>query len=154
MNCWSHRSRSSRTSHSIDKPLFIRWWSGLFVFTIWSATELKKKYIWGRAHIWTPQYLYHGYALAFHKWFKIRSLGADLLENSRIYWFQFHADETTLFSSDCVHCWKNTKYKFSWFMKRQTGVAKWHFQHKSDKAHRFNISYTHDVHPLLFIMLF
>ncbi len=54
MNCWSHRPRSSRTSHSIDKPLFIRWWHGLFVFTIWSATELKKKNIWGRAHIWTP----------------------------------------------------------------------------------------------------
>ncbi len=53
MNCWSHRPRSSRTSHSIDKPLFIRWWPGLFVFTIWSATELKKN-IWGRAHIWTP----------------------------------------------------------------------------------------------------
>ncbi len=53
MNCWSHRPRSSRTSHSIDKPLFIRWWPGLFVFTIWSATELKK-YILGRAHIWTP----------------------------------------------------------------------------------------------------
>ncbi len=50
MNCWSHRPRSSRTSHSIDKPLFIRWWPGLFVFTIWSATELN---IWGRAHIWT-----------------------------------------------------------------------------------------------------
>ncbi len=44
MNCWSHRPRSSGTSHSIDKPLFIRWWPGLFVFTIWSATELKKKY--------------------------------------------------------------------------------------------------------------
>ncbi len=54
MNCWSHRPRSSRTSHSIDKPLFIRWWPGLFVFTIWSATNLKKKNIWGRAHIWTP----------------------------------------------------------------------------------------------------
>ncbi len=53
MNCWSHRPRSSRTSHSIDKPLFIRWWPGLFVFTIWSATELKKN-ILGRAHIWTP----------------------------------------------------------------------------------------------------
>ncbi len=53
MNCWSHRPRSSRTSHSIDKPLFIRWWTGLFVFTIWSATNLKKN-IWGRAHIWTP----------------------------------------------------------------------------------------------------
>ncbi len=67
-NYWSHRPRSSRTSHSIDKPLFIRWWPGLFVFTIWSATELKKN-IWRRAHIWTPppQYLYHGYALGFNQ---------------------------------------------------------------------------------------
>ncbi len=47
MNCWSHRPRSSRTSHSIDKLLFIRWWPGLFVFTIWSATEL----IWGKKYL-------------------------------------------------------------------------------------------------------
>ncbi len=39
-------------------------------------------------------------------------------------------------------------------MKRQSGVAKLHIQYKSDKAHRLNISYTHDVHPLLFIMLY
>ncbi len=54
MNCWSHRSRSSRTSHSIDKPLFIRWWTGLFVFTIWSATELKTKYLGEGSHLDPP----------------------------------------------------------------------------------------------------
>ncbi len=54
MNCWSHRPRSSRTSHSIDKPLFIRWWPGLFVFTIWSATELKKIYLWEGSHLDPP----------------------------------------------------------------------------------------------------
>ncbi len=54
MNCWSHRPRSSRTSHSIDKPLFIRWWPGLFVFTIWSATELKKKYLGEGSHLDPP----------------------------------------------------------------------------------------------------
>ncbi len=45
---------SSRTSHSIDKPLFIRWWPGLFVFTIWSATELKKKYLGEGSHLDPP----------------------------------------------------------------------------------------------------
>ncbi len=45
---------SSRTSHSIDKPLFIRWWTGLFVFTIWSATELKKKYLGEGSHLDPP----------------------------------------------------------------------------------------------------
>ncbi len=54
MNCWSHRPRSSRTSHSIDKPLFIRWWTGLFVFTIWSATNLKKKYLGEGSHLDPP----------------------------------------------------------------------------------------------------
>ncbi len=54
MNCWIHRPRSSRTSHSIDKPLFIRWWPGLFVFTIWSATELKKKYLGEGSHLDPP----------------------------------------------------------------------------------------------------
>ncbi len=52
--CWSHRPRSSRSSHSIDKPLFIRWWPGLFVFTIWSATELKKKYLGEGSHLDPP----------------------------------------------------------------------------------------------------
>ncbi len=54
MNCWSHRPKSSRTSHSIDKPLFIRWWAGLFVFTIWSATELKKIYLGEGWHLDPP----------------------------------------------------------------------------------------------------
>ncbi len=54
MNCWSHRPRSSRTFHSIDKPLFIRWWPGLFVFTIWSATELKKKNLGEGSHLDPP----------------------------------------------------------------------------------------------------
>ncbi len=54
MNCWSHRPRSSCTSHSIDKPLFIRWWPGLFVFTIWSATELKTKYLGEGSHLDPP----------------------------------------------------------------------------------------------------
>ncbi len=56
-NYWSHRPRSSRTSHSIDKPLFIRWWPGLFVFTIWYATELKKN-IWGEGSHLDPPNIY------------------------------------------------------------------------------------------------
>ncbi len=57
-NCWSHRPRSSRTSHSIDKPLFIRWWTGLFVFTIWSATNLKKYIYLGEGSHLDPPNIY------------------------------------------------------------------------------------------------
>ncbi len=84
MNCWSHRPRSSRTSHSIDKPLYIRWWPGLFVFTIWSATELKKKISGGGLTFGPPQYLYHGYALALMSKPLATKVSTPLSENVQI----------------------------------------------------------------------
>ncbi len=105
MNCWSHRPRSSRTSHSIDKPLFIRWWPGLFVFTIWFATELKNKYLGEGSHLDPPNiytmvtpliasiYIYCIYRIqllqAFYQWWSVRSSFTSLLYLSKFFKYMY-----------------------------------------------------------------